>query len=276
MSKKYTIEDMQELAKKEGGKCLSKIYINKRTPLRWQCEKGHEWESKPTNIIQGSWCKECFFIRRRDTIENMQQIALKKGGWCLSPEYFNSYTKLWWQCGEEGHVFSMKPGHVKRGHWCNKCYNIRTSKRLMDTIENTQRIAKERGFKCLSTEYIHGRSKLIFQCPEKHKFPMTPFSFKQGQGCPICSSGFAERVCREYFERIFKKKFPKVKPKWLVNSRGNRMHFDGFCNDLGLAFEYHGEQHFIDKKEVFKDFDLEQRKRDDKTKEELCKLQNIH
>ncbi|PKP58873.1 MAG: hypothetical protein CVT88_06570 [Candidatus Altiarchaeales archaeon HGW-Altiarchaeales-1] len=35
---KLTIEDMQELAKNNGGKCLSTEYINTRTKLKWQCK----------------------------------------------------------------------------------------------------------------------------------------------------------------------------------------------------------------------------------------------
>jgi hypothetical protein len=45
---------------KEGGNCLSKEYVNMHTKLKWQCEKGHIWEAKPTNIKNKSnWCKKC-------------------------------------------------------------------------------------------------------------------------------------------------------------------------------------------------------------------------
>ncbi len=56
---KGTIGEMQEIAKKRGGKCLSKTYVNSQTPLRWECGKGHQWEAKPCKVKRGSWCGKC-------------------------------------------------------------------------------------------------------------------------------------------------------------------------------------------------------------------------
>jgi hypothetical protein len=46
-------------ANKKGGKCLSTVYVNSQTKLKWQCAKGHIWEAKPNTIQQGHWCKIC-------------------------------------------------------------------------------------------------------------------------------------------------------------------------------------------------------------------------
>ena len=63
-----TIKHMQALAKKRGGKCLSKTYVNAHTKLRWQCAEGHEWESTPSNMKQrvkrGHWCTKCPSVSR--------------------------------------------------------------------------------------------------------------------------------------------------------------------------------------------------------------------
>ncbi len=37
-----TINDMHELAKSKKGKCLSKIYLNAHSKLKWQCTKNVE------------------------------------------------------------------------------------------------------------------------------------------------------------------------------------------------------------------------------------------
>jgi len=59
MGKKLNIEEMQKLAKERGGKCLSKKYINNRTKLEWECEKGHIWKATLGTIKRGSWCPIC-------------------------------------------------------------------------------------------------------------------------------------------------------------------------------------------------------------------------
>ena len=58
-NKKRTIEEMKQIAKSKKGKCLSTIYLGDKTKLKWKCEKSHEWEVAPRNIIKGSWCPLC-------------------------------------------------------------------------------------------------------------------------------------------------------------------------------------------------------------------------
>lgn len=54
-----TIENAQKLAEKYNGKCLSIEYTTSKGKLKWQCEKGHVWEARYTNIQGGNWCGEC-------------------------------------------------------------------------------------------------------------------------------------------------------------------------------------------------------------------------
>ena len=54
-----TIADMQVLAEKKQGKCLSKTYVNMKTRLLWECRNGHIWEATPASISRGSWCRQC-------------------------------------------------------------------------------------------------------------------------------------------------------------------------------------------------------------------------
>lgn len=54
------LEEMKALAAKHGGKCLSKLYVNARSKLKWRCFNGHEWEAPPCDIKNsGHWCPYC-------------------------------------------------------------------------------------------------------------------------------------------------------------------------------------------------------------------------
>lgn len=58
--RKNTIEMMQEFAKKRGGECLSKEYVNSHSHLIWKCEHGHTWKAQPLSITNsGTWCPVC-------------------------------------------------------------------------------------------------------------------------------------------------------------------------------------------------------------------------
>lgn len=56
---RLTIEEMQKIAKSRGGTCISTVYKNARTNLRWRCKEGHEWDAVPDRIKRESWCPVC-------------------------------------------------------------------------------------------------------------------------------------------------------------------------------------------------------------------------
>lgn len=120
----YTIEDLNEFATKKGGKCLSNKYTRADNKYLWECSKGHQWETT-FNEIKGSskhkatWCPYCSG-KAKKTIEDMQELAIKNNGICLSNEYIGAFKHLLWKC-ECGHEFKAMPTNVQQGKWCPKC-----------------------------------------------------------------------------------------------------------------------------------------------------------
>ena len=235
--KRLGIEEMHQLAKSKSGQCLSTGYVNSKTNLKWKCEHGHEWETAPNNIKRGVWCPICAG-NKKSTIEEMQEIARQRNGECLSTEYINIDTKLKWRC-EHGHEWEAIPYTIKKGHWCPVCAGNKKS-----TIEEMQKIARQRNGQCLSTEYVNDTTKLKWKCVHGHKWEAVPSHIKQGTWCPKCAGSIGERICREYFENIFDCEFPKSYPKWLISDKGNQLELDGYCESKAIAFEHHGQQHY--------------------------------
>lgn len=56
---KNELKKLQEIAKNNEGELLSNTYLGYNTKLQWKCKHGHIWNSTPSNIKKGSWCKEC-------------------------------------------------------------------------------------------------------------------------------------------------------------------------------------------------------------------------
>jgi hypothetical protein len=118
-TRKLGIQEMREIAKTRRGRCLSIEYVNAGAKLLWQCVKGHKWEAVPGQVKNGSWCPHCAGNARL-TIEDMKDVAGKRGGRCISVVYRNNHTKLLWECAA-GHRWEAIPMNIRAGSWCPVC-----------------------------------------------------------------------------------------------------------------------------------------------------------
>lgn len=187
---KLKLEEMQQIARGRGGKCISKSYINCYTNLVWECVRGHRWKALPTNVKgrphgHGTWCLKCDELRRvfrpPGDIEKMQNLARTRGGRCLSTKYVNSKTHIDWEC-KQGHRWKAQPRIVSSGSWCPICAR---NQRL--TLEEFQTLAHRRGGKCLSNEYKNRETKLRWQCSASHEWLAKPGEVKKGSWCNKCA-----------------------------------------------------------------------------------------
>ena len=210
------------------------------------------------------------------SIETMQTLAISKGGKCLSTHYKNNNTKLLWEC-LSGHQWESVPANVLKGKWCPVCANNNKGSYHRLTLEEMKRIAIARGGLCLSDDYKNNSSNLKWKCGYcQNVWSANASNIKMGKWCPSCTDGLAERICRTTFEQLFGKPFPAAWPTWLINSDGYRMELDGFNQELRLAFEHQGSQHYRYVKHYHRNndsFELQQRR--DIEKRELCIKQNI-
>lgn len=65
--------------------------------------------------------------------------------------------------------------------------------------------------------------------------------------------------------------FTRTRPAWLMNDRANLMELDGYNEELGIAFEHNGRQHYeIDGYLVTNAAQLRMREDDDAAKARIC------
>lgn len=266
MSKKLTIEEMHAIAKSRNGKCLSDEYINTQSKLTWQCEYGHIWKAKPNGIKHNKrWCPYCAGKKIwGGGLKQAQEIAKRNNGKCLSNKYVNSTTKMKFECCK-GHVWETTPFSISQGHWCSKCANG------VKSIDDMNKLASKKNGKCLSKEYINAKTNLKWQCANKHTWMAIPDSIKRGSWCPFCKMFYNEEKCRFILESLFDRKFPKTRklfPPYEI---------DGYNEELKLAFEYNGEQHYKPHNVWHnKERDLNHQIKRDKKIKNICKKNNIN
>lgn len=180
-SLRNSLDDMHILAQKRGGKCLAKEYIKNNLPIEWECEFGHRFFAQSANITVGEWCPKCARDKQRLSIDEIQRMAIERGGRVLSEYISSSKDKLEFEC-KEGHRWFAPVNNVKKKTWCPYCARNRPY-----TLDDMKRLAEERGGKLLSEIYTNGREKMLWVCSEGHQFILLANKIlNRGQWCPKC------------------------------------------------------------------------------------------
>lgn len=284
---KLNLDVFKDIAKSYGGKCLSDVYVNLQTKMRFQCKEGHIWDALGQHIRNSkSWCPKCFGSGQL-SLEECKSIAKEREGECLETEYVNCSIPMKWRCKNK-HEWLQSFSHVKHNSvWCFQCTKL--------TLEECQEWAKKMGGKCLSTEYIDSTKLMIWQCNEGHIFE-SPFQYLKycKTWCNVCSSFRSERCAIETAEKLLKIKFTKSRHQWLghvsvvcqehlqlkhdcgCSISRNILELDGYNSEYKIAIEYQGFQHY----EFFQPFHRDKLNfysmiRRDVLKELSCKFNNI-
>lgn len=271
MTKRLDIKYIRKVAESKGLKLLSNEYVNNHTKLKFECGSGHIWETTWKSIIRSGNCPVCYWINpqpplkyqgdyKEERLKEIKEIVKNRGGECLSTEYKDNFSKLLFKC-EKGHEWeSNYKSVIIKNSWCPICLE-----ESYLSIEDLKKIAESNGGKCLSK--IRGQKKLEWECCFGHRWKATVGNIVgRNSWCPECSAGLYENICRLYFETLFGRPFSKSYPKWLVNNNGNRLELDGYCEELKLAFEHNGRQHYIKNTIYFHD----RIRQNDLEKEKLC------
>ncbi|MBK7887147.1 MAG: hypothetical protein IPJ86_07560 [Bacteroidetes bacterium] len=214
---KYDIQDIQLFAALHGGKCLSKVYIDKYSPLSWMCKRGHNWDASYNTVYRGSWCKQCMkFEVQGHYLQEIKDIAISKKGVCLSDKYINKSTHLLFRC-ENGHEWLAKPNNIKSGWWCAHC-----SGNAKLNIDIFKKFAKTKGGKCLSNSYVNVKTKLLWQCNKGHQWK-APGNLVRicNTWCPFCAKNRKlsikdmQSLAKSRGGKFLSKKYePIAKMKW--------------------------------------------------------------
>lgn len=261
------IDLMKKTAHKRGGECLSKIYQNTYTNLLWKCKKKHVFKKTARSVLNGVWCNKC---ERDKVFEDLKKILIEKKGKFISKNFKNQTDTYKFEC-EKKHRWTNRASLIIKGQWCPNCAG--SAKLSLNDLKN---VAKKRGGKLLSKKYGNIGTRYSWICKEGHKWKATAANvIHKNSWCPQCHFYFSEEICRTTFEQLFKTKFPKSRPNWLMGLKGRLMELDGYSKKLGIAFEYHGEQHFKDhfyiKDKRMLKYGLER----DREKIKLCKNNDI-
>lgn len=207
---KLTIEEMQRIAYKQGGRCLSDSYMNNGTHLEWQCSEGHIWQARPRKVKQGTWCPSC--ARTVKLIVEKSILAEVKPGlvkeWhstqngTLTPYDVTSgsHTKIWWKCSKVQCQYEWQARVADRfiGNGCPACHGkVATVKNNL--IVTSADLAKEwhstqNGILTPYDVKTGSNKKVWWKCSKEscqHIWRAVIASRANGRGCPACAGQVA-------------------------------------------------------------------------------------
>lgn len=218
--KEKEFNTLKKIVEKNGGTCLSNNYENKNTYLKIDCGKGHEWKVKAIFVKKGKWCPDC--VRAdvcKDELKNLNDIARKKGGRCLSESFSRTDKKLRWQC-KEGHIFYSLPKGIKKGTWCDKCARVQQAEKTRKyDIDHFRKLAKKNGGELLSKEYVNITEYLEWKCAKGHTWKATPGPMiYQNHWCGKCAIEKKKRPIAELHQIAEKKGGKLLSEKYINNA----------------------------------------------------------
>lgn len=123
------------------------------------------------------------------SIDDLKSFAAQKNGECLSDTFYNSDEKYDWKCAFN-HLWRASFNQIKnKKSWCPLCARVsrRDKSVLRFSIKNLILIAKSRGGKCLSEEFLGTNKRYLWECRYGHVWRATHNSVKNGTWCPTCA-----------------------------------------------------------------------------------------
>jgi hypothetical protein len=233
MPVKMTIEEATARLAQHGYEMVNpEMFKDTNTRLTFKCTThGTTWEATTQQAYGfGKKCPGCptenwkdALTRKKFTLQCSEKFAAT-----LSPQ-----DRVTVMC-EEGHSFEVRLCYAK-SHVCQECLGRKIP------IEEVQRKLDVLGFSLVDIDKFKNiRADGTFKCRENHSWTTCISNvISEKSGCPECGLGMNERKAIWAITKLTGGVFQKTRDVLPC-----RYELDGYCDDLKIAIEYNGIQHY--------------------------------
>lgn len=215
-------------------------FVNNIKKMRIICSIHGEFWQTPNNHLNGQGCKKCSDANKTKTKEQFIQDVIRIHGnkYDYSKvQYVNGHTKVCVICPIHGEFWAT-PNQLLSGKGCAKCSKYRNRYTTETIIEKFKEIHGDK-YDYTKVKYINAKTKVCIVCPIHGEFYTTPNKHLQGRGCPKCNYSHGENDINLLLK--------KHNINFTYNNRNvlNKLELDFFIEDIKIAIECQGKQHFF-------------------------------
>lgn len=259
-------------------------YKGGRTNIEIICrEHGSFWQTPENHYRSIAKCPKCpskGMLKRREEskkkfIESSREVHGDKYDYS-KVEFVSMSKKVVIICPEHGE-FEQAPSSHRNGAGCEPCSREKRKSTTKDFVQKAKEKHGDR-YDYSKVSYKHSWSKVTIGCQKHGDFYQKPVDHIRGRGCPKCAGSNGESIMRDLLENtIFpNKKFPTIRPEFLKNPEtGWPLELDCYNEDMRLAFEFQGIQHYQPVRLYGGKERFEQQQKQDQLKRELCVEEKI-
>jgi len=243
---KYSVEDVAKRFDELGLTLLEVTYLGYDVPHQYRCKTcGYENGKRPADAFsQATGCKQCGHKRaaesHRLTAAEYEERFRKRGvaalGIPTSP--FQEVGVRCLTCGRED---KMSLAKLERSNPCKAC---NPPKYVSVPVSRYHELAKTYNGKLISKGKTTNHDS-TWKCEVGHTFYRTYSSILNGDSfCNLCTAGFQEMLAKAIVERLFGRPFAKIRIAGSKSVGGKTLEVDLYNEDLRLAVEMNGFQHY--------------------------------
>jgi hypothetical protein len=249
---KENLKVLKQELNRRGWKLNSEITkgVKQKDYVSVTCNNGHTREMRAGSIFKDKRnCRICVDdengrSRQKYNMDEVRKIVKSKHGKLLSKGRgkIKISSRIEIQCNVCDYIWATSISKIiyVSYRWCPNCGGSNPIE-----LSEVKEIVADFNGTLVSKSFKNARQKLELRCAYNHNFYKNATTLRAGEWCPQCG-GFlvGERLVRVILEELTGCDFPAISPDWLRRPSGQRLYFDGYCDELELAFEHHGRQHY--------------------------------
>lgn len=251
-------------------------YTYAQSKVKIICPKGHIFEQKACDHLNGRGCRFCGHERtaliNKISLDEVKDRLFKKYGNKFQYDFSKFKTlesKIKCSCPIHGE-FEIRVSCLLKDKNCWKCKGTQPQTGNLELFLERSKKIHNGYYDYSKSTYTKGKEKTIIICPKHGEFLQSPSAHMRGQGCPSCKMSRGEKLIRTWLSNN------KIdfKPHHCFDDY-KRRYYDFYLPGHNLCIEYDGELHYIGPKRLGGEEKLKKRQLLDIEKTEYCIKNNI-